>query len=151
MADNKYSSIMIDGDGETVRLELRPAWRSLWKWYAIVAMIVIFSAEADLTSAGITLSFIILSLGIIIRYRKLYTVTSKRVIFRDGLIARNTKEVEIRHTRELQVRQGIVERILNYGTVEVSTAAGIGPAVIFSAILYPQDLKEAIRHVRNGL
>ncbi len=152
MADNRYAIIMgAVSDRETVHLELRPAWRSFWPGYALIVVVIAFSAGADALTAGLILSVIAFSVIVIIRYRSLYIVTSKRVILRVGLIARNTREVEIRHTRELQVRQGIIERLMNYGAVEVTTAAGTGPAVIFSAIVCPHDLKEAIRHVRNGL
>ena len=152
MADNRYAIIMgVVGDSETIHLELRPAWRSFWKGYALIAVIIAHSVVADQLTIGLVLSVTIFSVIAIVRYRMLYTVTSKRVIICEGIIARNTREVEIRHTRELQVLQGIIERLLNYGAVEFTTAAGTGPAVIFSAVVYPHDLKEAIRHVRNGL
>lgn len=152
MANNRYAVIMgAIADSETIHLTLRPAWRSFWKGFVTFFLVMAFSIAVDLFTAGLVLSVIIFVIIVVLRYRVLYTVTSKRVIVCVGLIARNTREVEIRHTRELQVRQGIIERLLNYGAVEVTTAAGTGPAVIFTAIVYPHDLKEAIRHVRNGL
>lgn len=152
MADNRYAALMgIVADSEIIHLTLRPAWRAFWKGFAFIFLIVALSAAAEWLPAGLILALFIFTVITLLRYQMLYTVTSKRVIVRTGLVSRNTKEVEIRHTRELQVRQGIIERLLNYGTLEVTTAAGTGAVVIFSDIVYPHDLKEAIRHVRNGL
>ena len=57
-------------------------------------------------------------------------------------------ELKYRHIREIRVRQDIVERLLNYGNVEISTAAGAGTEVILMGIAYPHDFKEALRHLR---
>ena len=151
MAD-KYAHIIGNTqENEINHLRMRPVWRYYWKAYIFIAVVLSLTKETEIWKAGIIVSILIL-LGILIhRYRLLFTVTSKRVIMRVGLIAKNTDEVEIRHTRELAVRQGVMERILNYGDVEISTAAGTGAEVIFTGISYPDDLKEAIRHVRNGL
>ena len=57
------------------------------------------------------------------RYRYLFTVTEDRVISREGLIARNTTEMRVKHIRSMMVRQGLLERLLGIGTlISVSIA-----------------------------
>jgi uncharacterized membrane protein YdbT with pleckstrin-like domain len=106
--------------------------------------------QTEFWLCGIMVSAMIALSVAVYRYRYTFTVTSHRVIVRRGLIARDTNEIEIRHTREYKVRQGILERILNYGDIEISSAAGTGTEVRFFGIVSPHDLKEAIRGVRNG-
>ena len=143
IAGNRY-------EDEEQRIELRPAWRSYWKWYLAIIVVLFFCSDNELLEGSITLSVMLSVIVVIMRFRYLFTVTSRRVISRVGLIARNTNEIEIRHTREFKVRQGIIERILNYGDIEISSAASSGAEVLFNGIISPQELKEAIRSVRNG-
>lgn len=148
---NRYSAIIGSRyEEETVRLSLRPAWRSYWPALMTALIVPILSMGSDWSSAGWTSAAVLLILIAIHRYRYLYTVTSHRAIVRRGLIARDTDEVEVRHTREYKVRQGLIERILNYGDVAISSAAGPGSEVVFRGVVAPHDLKEAIRGVRNG-
>ncbi len=149
---NRYAEIIgIREEDEIIHLTLRPAWRYYWKWYIAMLLLISLTVKSEIWMIGFCLSAMLFIAVIILRYRHLFTVTSKRVISRIGLIARNTNEIEIRHTRELSVKQGIVERILNYGNVEISSAASTGVEVMFIGITWPHDLKEAIRRVRDGL
>jgi len=61
------------------------------------------------------------------------------------LIARNTNEIQLRHIRAINVRQGIVERILGIGTVIFISAAEGEAAVVFKGIRDPLGVKERIR------
>ena len=48
-----------------------------------------------------------------------FAVTDKRIITKTGLISRNTIEMFLDKVESLNVEQGILGRILNYGTVTV--------------------------------
>lgn len=148
---NRYSSIAGNRyEDEEQRIELRPAWRSYWKWYLAIITCLIFFADSEQQEVGVLIAILLSVTVVILRFRYLFTVTSRRVISRVGLIAKNTNEIEIRHTREYKVKQGIMKRLLNYGDIEISSAAGSGVEVIFKGIIDPHNLKEAIRTVRNG-
>lgn len=66
---------------------------------------------------------------------------------RVGLIAKNTNEMQLRHIRAINVRQGIIERILGIGTVMFISAAEGEAAVVFKGIRDPHGVKERIRGV----
>jgi len=66
------------------------------------------------------------------------------------LIARNTNEIQLRHIRAINVRQGIVERILGIGTVIFISAAEGESAVVFKGIRDPLGVKERIRGLSGG-
>ncbi len=63
------------------------------------------------------------------------------------MIARNTNEIQLRHIRAINVRQGIIERLLGIGTIEMSSAAGGGVEVLFKGIRDPYGMKEKIRNL----
>lgn len=66
---------------------------------------------------------------------------------RAGLIARNTNEMQLRHIRAINVRQGIIERILGIGSIVFISAAESEAAVVFKGISDPYEVKERIRGV----
>lgn len=58
-----------------------------------------------------------------IRYKTTeLAITNKRVIVKFGFISRRTIEININKIESIQVEQGILGRILNYGTLIVSGA-----------------------------
>ncbi len=88
-------------------------------------------------------------LAAILRLRHLFTITNDRIITREGLIARNTNEMKVRHIRSMHVRQGAVERLLGLGTLTMISAADGEAAVVFKGIRDPQTVKEMIRKTGN--
>jgi uncharacterized membrane protein YdbT with pleckstrin-like domain len=53
-------------------------------------------------------------------------VTDRRIIYKTGFIARHTAEMNMHRVETVAVEQGIVGRLLNYGTVHIrGTGAGI--------------------------
>ena len=50
-----------------------------------------------------------------------YVVTTHRLIFKRGIINRNSYELLLRKCEGIQVDQSILGRLLNYGTVNVTT------------------------------
>jgi uncharacterized membrane protein YdbT with pleckstrin-like domain len=49
-------------------------------------------------------------------------ITNKRVIAKFGLVSRSTVEINLQKIESIQVNQGILGRILNYGSIVVSGA-----------------------------
>ena len=129
----------------------RPSWLNYI--YLYIAGIILFIFFANMRSADIgTLVLIVLIiLSIILRYRYLYTITDHRIIMRVGLIARNTNEIVTRHIRAINVRQSIVERLLDIGTIEFSTAAGEGIEVRFKGIREPYKVKNVVKGNIDGI
>lgn len=80
-------------------------------------------------SSGMTksLAFIAAAVGIVAFVRILieyltteYAVTSQRVISKSGWIARRTTETLLGRVEGVHLRQSVIGRVLNYGTVLVS-------------------------------
>jgi len=50
-----------------------------------------------------------------------YVLTNKRLVFKRGIITRNSLDLILYRCEGVKVHQSIMGRILNYGTVDVST------------------------------
>lgn len=123
-----------------------------WLYFAGLISIAAIAVMIALASGSLAAVFFAFSLPMLLasygRYRRLYTVTDQRVIERNGLIARNTNEMEIRHIRGINVRQNVLERLLGIGTIEIISAADGGAEVVFGGVRDPFGVKDRIRALR---
>ena len=72
-------------------------------------------------------------------------VTDKRVIFKKGIISRQTEEMRLGSIETVEITQSIPGRILGFGTVEV-TGRGVSD-VIFRKMDAPIRIKRAIENL----
>jgi uncharacterized membrane protein YdbT with pleckstrin-like domain len=125
---------------ETVALDMHPHW-----WYfaepagallaSIVLGIVILVVGPD-GNAGDVLRYLILALivvtaiWLVIRYLKWVTthmvITSDRLIFRTGIIAKNGIEIPLDRVNNVNFSQGIFERILGSGDLLIESGGEEG-------------------------
>lgn len=61
-----------------------------------------------------------------------------------GIIARKTARVEYSAIREVEVKQGVIDRLLNVGRLEISTAATEGAEVLFAGVIDPMAIQDEI-------
>ncbi len=73
------------------------------------------------------------------------TVTSKRTTYREGIISRETSEVQHDDVRNLQIDQSIVERLLGIGDIAISSAGQGGLEIVARAIPAPTRVAEVVR------
>jgi uncharacterized membrane protein YdbT with pleckstrin-like domain len=76
-------------------------------------------------------------------------VTDRRIIYKTGFIARHTAEMNMHRVETVAVEQGILGRMLNYGTVHIrGTGAGIENLTI---VAQPLTLRSAITAPMSGV
>lgn len=69
-------------------------------------------------------------------------VTSRRVIYKKGIIARKTEEQILKKVETIEVNQSVLGRLLGYGDVKV-TGTG-NSSLVFKGIDNPIDVKTKI-------
>lgn len=100
------------------------------------------------------LAFIIILLGLLRFAHMMITkatteiaITNKRLVYKQGLIARYTGEINIDRIEGVNVLQGILGRIFDYGSVMIR-GMGVGE-VILPPIAEPVKFRKAIERARN--
>ncbi|WP_033017549.1 PH domain-containing protein, partial [Pseudoalteromonas sp. BSi20652] len=76
-------------------------------------------------------------------------VTNKRVVAKFGLIRRNTIEINISKIESLQVEQGVLGRIFNFGSILVSGAGN--PQAAIPGISEPLKFKNRYFEVQEEI
>lgn len=80
---------------------------------------------------------------ILVRIKNLWIVTNKRVIDESGVITLHVKESPLHKINNVDYRQGLMGRLLGYGTILIQTAAGSG-ATEYNYLEKPGKLKDVI-------
>lgn len=114
---------------------------SLWSlWHLIAAGVLLLPAF------GLGLIF----LGIAyVRYKSVeLAVTTKRIIVKHGFISRQTVEINLDKVESIQVEQGLLGRLLNFGTLIVS-GTGTSHAPL-NGIAEPMGFRKAFVEAQDG-
>lgn len=75
-------------------------------------------------------------------------VTSERTILKTGILSRQTNEVRHRDLRNVQVQQGVLDRMVGVGRVELSSAGQSNVEIDVAGIPDPQGIADLIRQHR---
>ena len=115
-------------DGETVIYEARQHWIIYWL-PALLVIVAIVQFVIPTENDGLVLQFcfaLLLLLAALIWAVNIYggrkyILTNKRLILKRGIIKRNSLDLILRRCEGVSISQSIMGRILDYGTVIVST------------------------------
>lgn len=114
--------------GESVIYSAKLHWVVfLWPAIWLVIALILFSSGGDAAAAGGGAIVIAILTGIasFITYSTSeFGITNKRVLAKVGFIRRNSLEVLLTKVEGIQVNQGILGRILGYGSIVVSGTGG---------------------------
>jgi uncharacterized membrane protein YdbT with pleckstrin-like domain len=116
-------------NGEEVIYRAKLHWIVFFWPVVILAVAIVFFSSGRAEDVGMGGTFLLVSmvLGLLsfINYKTSeFGVTNKRVIAKFGFIRRNSLEVLLNKVEGVQVNQGILGRILGYGSVAVSGTGG---------------------------
>lgn len=96
---------------------------------------------------GLGLLFILLIL--IGRKKTVYTVTTKRVMTRTGILSQSTREVSTKDICSIHLHQGVFERVLNLGTVKIGSVASEVKDIQFFGIKDAPKVRDLIAKYRQ--
>jgi uncharacterized membrane protein YdbT with pleckstrin-like domain len=138
--------------GEHVIFEGHPSWRSILDVYikgALGALVVAVPVYFIQDTAAAVLAFAVLFgltvvFGYIRRMATTYTITSQRLHIKRGIIARKTQEARLERVQNVNTDQGVLERILQIGTVDFDTAGSDDSDFTFDGVASPDSVVRAV-------
>jgi len=116
---------------EQVIYEGRPSWRSILGFYIMGLVIVAVAAAIAYLVSGTGLGVavgagvfvLLLLIGWLKRISTRYAITDRRLRIQRGIVARKVEEARLERVQNVSVNQGVLERILQVGTVDFDTAS----------------------------
>ena len=143
--------------GETVIFEGRPSWRSILGYYflgllaaAAAGVIVALAADTGIgVAVGVGIFVIVVLFGFVRRLFTKYTITTRRLRIRRGVLTRNIQETRVDRLQDHTIRQTIVERILRVGTINFDTAGEQMDMFSFQGVSNPEAIAGKIDQVQR--
>jgi membrane protein YdbS with pleckstrin-like domain len=124
-------------DGETVVVDTRTHWKAIL-WPAIVLIVTLAAAVYVTTLVGNTYArwiVWIIAVAVLVVWSvkpflewltATYTITTKRLITREGLIARRGHDIPLLRISDVAYDMGPIDRVLGCGTLVISDASTHG-------------------------
>jgi uncharacterized membrane protein YdbT with pleckstrin-like domain len=112
---------------------------------AVVGLIVVLIADtAAGVGAGVVVFAIVLVAGFLIRIATTYTITNHRLHIKRGIVARRTQEARLERVQNVNTEQGVLDRILQVGTVDFDTAGTTDSDFSFHGVSQPEKVVSAV-------
>jgi membrane protein YdbS with pleckstrin-like domain len=145
-------------DGETVALDLRPHW-----WYfsrniltgipllIILAAILPWDSGSDVVNNSLSWIVAIVAVAwvgwLVLKYFQwtmtYFVVTSRRVIYRTGVIAKKGVEIPLERVNNINFHQRLIDRIIGAGDLDIESAGKDGQSH-FDFIRHPDGVQHEI-------
>ena len=144
---------MENEQNEQVIYEGRPSWRSILGFYimglvivAVAAGIAFLVSGGGLAAAvGAGVFVVLLLVGWVKRISTRYSITDRRLRIQRGIIARNVEEARLERVQNVNVQQGVLDRILQVGTVDFDTASNRADDTFqFRGIAQPEKITRLV-------
>src|SRR5205823_9412875 len=82
--------------------------------------------------------------GFIKRIATTYSITNQRLRIRRGIIARNVQETRVDRIQNVNTDQGVIDRILQVGTVDFDTAGTDDSDFAFAGVGQPEKVSKKV-------
>jgi membrane protein YdbS with pleckstrin-like domain len=145
-------------DGETVALDLRPHW-----WYfsrniltgipLVIILVIVLSNDTGSDAVNTGLRWIVGLVTIawvgwlVLKYLQwtmtYFVVTSRRVIYRTGVISKRGVEIPLERVNNINFHQRIIDRIIGAGDLDIESAGKDGQTH-FDFIRHPDGVQHEI-------
>jgi uncharacterized membrane protein YdbT with pleckstrin-like domain len=139
-----YPEKVLTEDEEVVR-HLHPHWTTVF-WPVVLLLVIVGAASfgAALVPAGdqqalwrlvvigaaAVLALVLVAVPLL-RWRTThYVVTTHRLLFRTGILARHGRDIGLSRMTDVSYRQSLWDRLVNSGTLVIETAGDGGPTVL---------------------
>ena len=153
-------------EGEQLIWKGKPTWRATLSFYIgwglaalvpfVVILLVRIFTDADWPVwLGVVISLILLAIvllaGWIRRFFTQYTVTTKRMTIREGILAKRESTAHVDRIQNITITQSPIDRIMKVGTVDFDTAGEEGRAQLrFFGVDNPQDLRDRVARANDA-
>jgi uncharacterized membrane protein YdbT with pleckstrin-like domain len=135
--------------GEQVIFRGHPSWRAILGFYLKgIVIAAIAGLIAKLLGAGgasvfmvvlIALAIVVL-IGFVKRVATTYTITSRRLNIKRGIVSREIQETRLERVQNVNYRQSVYQRVMQIGDVDFDTAATDDYNFVFSGVADPSDV-----------
>ena len=133
---------------EQIVYRARLHWIIFFKSFFVAFFLIVIGAyllTVEPISGGVAILLgMLILVPPFVRYKTSeFGVTTKRVVFKVGLVRRRTLELLLRHVEAILIDQSVAGRIFNYGSVTITGTGGVRE--VFHNVSSPLELRRRIQ------
>ena len=134
--------------GEDVIFEGHPSWRAILGFYLkglVVAVILgVIAKLIDGNASAFVVVLVVIALTVLIGFIKrvatTYTITSRRLNIKRGIISREIQETRLERGQNVNYKQSVYQRVMQIGDVDFDTAATDDYNFVFYGVANPAEV-----------
>lgn len=133
---------------EKIIIKAQVTWLSQF-WYLFFGVLFILSSFGSKSFVGVVIGGLLIAIAAIHVITTELALTNRRIIAKSGLIRRNTIELKVNRVESLGVDQGILGRILNFGSIVVKGVGGSNAPIPY--ISRPMEFRQQVNNFLDEL
>ena len=145
--------------GEHVIFQGHPSWRAILSFYLKgLAVAVVLGALGWLIGSpglGIAIAVALFAVAVVVGFVKriatTYAISNQRLRIRRGIISRNVQETRVDRIQNVNTDQGVIDRVLQVGTVDFDTAGTDDADFAFAGVAQREGVQEGRAGPARGL
>ena len=138
--------------GEHIVFHGHPSWRAILSFYikglGVAVVLGAIGWLAGSAGLGIVIAVVLFAVAVLVGFvRRLatsYTITNQRLRIRRGIVSRNVQETRVDRIQNVNTDQGVLERILQVGTVDFDTAGTDDSDFAFAGVAQPETVSRKV-------
>jgi uncharacterized membrane protein YdbT with pleckstrin-like domain len=140
-------------EDEKAVYEGHPSWRALMSFYAIgvlagIALFVIVGLLIGETALGVLIGGVVvvgtLLVGWFRRISTVYFISNQRLRISRGVVKRSVQDTRLDRVQNVNFSQGVLDRLLQVGTVDFDTAASDDSEFRFDYVNQPEKVVASV-------
>ena len=138
---------------EKIIFQGHPSWRAILGFYLKgVVIAIVLGIVAKLVSSTTSVFVVVLvvlavtlAVGFLKRWATTYTITTRRLNIRRGIVSREIQETRLERVQDVNYSQSVYQRLMQIGDVDFNTAASGGDYdFIFYGVADPGGVVQAV-------
>lgn len=94
---------------------------------------------------GILVALLVLILPLLLVRKNRYKISNYRIDYEQGLFSKRIDTIELWHVDDVQMRQGVIDRMLGVGTINIHSNDATNPVLPLRSLPEPRKLYDAIK------
>ena len=133
---------------EKIIIKAQVTWLSQF-WYLLFGGLFVLLALPSKSFLFFLIGVIFIAIAVVHVITTELALTSRRIIAKSGLIRRNTIELKVNRVESLGVDQGVLGRILNFGSIVVKGVGGSNAPIPY--IARPMEFRQQVNNFLDEL
>jgi uncharacterized membrane protein YdbT with pleckstrin-like domain len=138
--------------GERVIFQGHPSWRAILGFYlkgVLVAVVLgVIAKLLDGNGTAFLVILVVLAITLLVGFLKrvstTYTITSRRLNIKRGIVSREIQETRLERVQNVNYGQSAYQRLMQIGDVDFDTAASDDYNFVFIGVADPGEVVEAV-------